>query len=53
MKTIRIALPDDVISALENEAKSMGVSIDAVASIFFFFYLTHTLHVETSLPANR
>lgn len=47
MKTIKIALPDDVINALEAEAKSMGVSIDAVASIFLYHEVTHTLHIET------
>lgn len=33
MSTIQIVVPEDVFSAIEAEAKSQEVSIDAVASI--------------------
>lgn len=43
MSTIQIVVPEDVFSAIEAEAKSQEVSIDAVASILLCQEVTHTL----------
>lgn len=43
MQTIQVVLPEDIIAALESEAKAKGVSLDAVASIFLCHEVTHTL----------
>ena len=53
MKTIKITLPDEIVTALEKEAKSMEVSIDAVASIFLYHEVTHTLILNKSSSRNK
>lgn len=46
MSTIQIVVPEDVFSAIEAEAKSQEVSIDAVASVL----LCHLVAERVSKP---
>lgn len=46
MNTLKVMIPEDVYSALKTEASRVGMSIDAIASVFLYDAVTHTKALE-------